>query len=73
MALPESAIRTGEHKKVFGLTGGHHEDLTFTLQVRVEIFDSLSSVRLNFHTMPCRRLELSSRVSSHHQLARATL
>eukprot|EP00240_Pyramimonas_obovata_P001121 CAMPEP_0118935644 /NCGR_PEP_ID=MMETSP1169-20130426/15756_1 /TAXON_ID=36882 /ORGANISM="Pyramimonas obovata, Strain CCMP722" /LENGTH=490 /DNA_ID=CAMNT_0006878703 /DNA_START=78 /DNA_END=1551 /DNA_ORIENTATION=- len=33
MALPDSAVRTGEHKKVFGLTGGHHEELTFTLQV----------------------------------------
>jgi len=33
MALPQAAVETGEHKKVFGLTGGQHEELTFTLQV----------------------------------------
>jgi hypothetical protein len=34
MALPQSALASGEHKEVFGLTSGHHEDLTFDLTVR---------------------------------------
>ena len=43
MALPQAAVETGEHKKVFGLTGGQHEELTFTLQVLAEHLFQLSS------------------------------